>query len=404
MKPSDFSPSSPGKLVPIEFTEYPHGPQGKPRTVRTWAFIPDDLPPALDWKSVRDRHFDLYAETIAELGRLDGLHRRIGKAARLLRTLWMREAKLSCEIEHIDTTAEELVLAGAGRRLGVRESGRESWNYVQALEYGAASELPWSNRLIREIHRLLMKDVRGTDRQPGEFRTCGVFIGDPLRGAENARFVPMPPGEQLQRAMEQLEKFVNQRPPEIPPLFAIALAHYQFETIHPFRDGNGRIGRVLISLSLVKEGLLKHPVVYMSAYIARHKEEYVDLMLRISQHGGDYWSEWIGFILRAICTQARDAIWRSEHLISLREEYQELLKQDGAPARLFEMVDRLFAMPAINIKEACTLTNVSKPTAIKDIRRLERLGILTEYTGKERDRDWVARKIIDVIEQEQPIP
>ena len=215
-----------------------------------------------------------------------------------------------------------------------------------------------------------------------------------------ARFVPMPAGEPLEAALGDLEKFVNQPHAKIPPLFVIALTHYQFETIHPFADGNGRIGRVLISRSLVKERLLHYPVVYMSAYINEHKREYVDLLLSISQHGGEYGSRWIGFILDAIRTQALDAVWRSDQLITLRDKYQRALKESGASARMFHVIDALFSLPAINAAELRQKAGVSKPTANKYLRELEELGILTEYTGRERDRDWVAREIIDVIEKE----
>lgn len=399
MDRSDFDTNSPGKLVPTDFLEYPNGPREEPRTVKTIAFVPDPLPPNLDWNAIRLEHFDRYFQTVSVLGKLNGLHKRIGNAAGLLRTLWMREAKLSSKIEHIDTTAEELVLAGAGRRLGVRDSSMESWNYVRALEHGVSSDLPWSTRIIKEMHRLLLSDVRGADCRPGELRNGGVYLGGHPLGVKHARFVPPPPNH-VSEAMSRLEKFVNTPHAHIPPLFVVALTHYQFETIHPFSDGNGRIGRVLISRSLVKEGLLEHPVVYMSAYINEHKQEYVDLLLGISQHGGSYWSRWIGFILDAIRTQALDAIWRSEKLIALRELYQDQLKSTGAPTRLLQAVDQLFPMPAVNMNEMMERAEVSKPTALSYIAKLESLGILTEYTGKERDRDWVARDIIGIIEQQ----
>jgi len=404
MNAADFSPSSPGQLVPIEFREYPNGPLAESVKVKTVSFAPNPLPPALDWRTVKLDHFDRIMETISALSKLNGLHKRVGNAASLLRTLWMREAKLSSEIEHIDTTAEEMVLAGAGRVTGVRENGTESWNYVRALEHGVNSTLPWSGRVIREMHKLLMDSVRGNDKRPGEFRNCAVYLGDKSRGAAAARFVPMPPGEGLSKAIGELEKFVNQSHEDIHPLIVVALTHYQFETIHPFSDGNGRIGRVLISRSLVKEKLLEQPVVYMSAYLNEHKREYVDLLLGISQQGGEYWSRWIGFILDAIRTQALDAIWRSESLISLREHFHERLKQDNAPARLFQVVDQLFSMPVINVAELIKLAEVSKPTANQDIQRLEHLGILKEYTRKERDRDWLAPDIIAVIEKPTPHP
>lgn len=335
MQKSDFSTTMPGKLVPTTMQEYPNGPLREPVTTKTIAFVPDPLPPQADWDSLRLKFFTLHSDTISVLGKLNGLHKRVGNAAGLLRTLWMREAKLSSQIEDIETTAEELVLAGAGRQLGVRESGLESWNYVKALEHGVQSDLPWSVRVIKEMHRLLLSSVRGDEKRPGELRERGVYIGDRSRGVKQARFVPMPAGGDLLNAISDLEKFVNASHDKIPPLFVIALTHYQFETIHPFSDGNGRIGRVLISRSLVKEGLLEHPVVYMSAFINQFKQEYVNLLLNISRHGGDYWADWLEFMLNAIRTQALDAIWRSERLISLRDQYHRRLKDGGAPSRLF---------------------------------------------------------------------
>ena len=314
----------------------------------------------------------------------------------------MREAKLSSAIEGIETTAEELVLAGANRDPSVREQSRESFNYVEALEHGIRSDLPWSRRVICEMHLRLLSGVRGEDKRPGQLRDRGVYIGDRSAGPLKARFVPMPAAD-VPEALSTLEKFVNARHRHIPPLFVVALTHYQFETIHPFNDGNGRIGRVLISRSLVKEGLLEHPVVYMSSYINEHRDEYVDLLLKISQKGGHFWSKWIGFILAAIRTQAADAIWRSERLITLRETFRDRLTETNAPVRLFDVVESLFKLPAVNVADIVEQTGVTKPTASSDLRRLEDLEILREYTGNTYDRDWVAPKIIDVIEQETPL-
>ncbi len=260
----------------------------------------------------------------------------------------MREAKLSSEVEDIDTTAAEIVLAGVGRTLGVRESGLESWNYVKALEHGVQSELPFCTRVIKQMHEQLLSGVRGDDNRPGEYRECGVYLGDRSRGVQGARFIPPPGGDEVKLAMSDLEKFVNQSYDKIPPLFVIALTHYQFETIHPFRDGNGRIGRVLISRSLVKEGLLDHPVVYMSAYINEFKQTYVDLMLKISQTGSEEaWSSWIEFILDAIRTQALDAVWRSERLISLREDYHNRLKESSGQLVCSRWLMHFFPCPQL---------------------------------------------------------
>lgn len=397
---ADFSAKSPGKLVPTVLNEYLDGPFSEPTKTHTLAFVPDPLPPKIDWKAVRLEHFDLYAETLLALGKVNGLHKRVGNAAGLLRTLWMREAKLSSEVENIHTTAEELVLAGAGRTFEVRDSSLESWNYVRALEHGIQSELPWSVRVIREMHEILMQSVRGKDYRPGQFRDRGVYLAGAKVGAKHARFIPMPPGDGMLEALARLEKFVNQPHEQIPPLFAVALTHYQFETIHPFSDGNGRIGRVLISRSLVKERLLEHPVVYMSAYINQHKRMYADLLLRISQEGGQAWSDWISFFLEAIRTQAMDAIWRSEALVSLQAKFTKQLQEDGAPPRLFAVVDQLFSRPALNVADLVDQTGTTPATAGKDIERLERLKILREYTGRQRERDWLAQDIIDIISKE----
>ncbi len=401
MRKADFARKCPGKLIPTEFTEYPNGPM-EPKKTKTFAYCPNPLPPDLDWQQILLEQFENYTGTVSVLGKLNGLHKRVGNAAGLLRTLWMREAKLSSQIEDLDTTAEDMVLAGAGRKVGIRQDSQESWNYVRALEYGVSSNLPWSGRVIRDMHRLLLSNVRGKEKRPGEFRIGGAYIGDRSRGVRHARFVPMPGGNPIKDAISDLEKFVNAEHSEIPPLFVIALTHYQFETLHPFSDGNGRIGRVLISRSLVKEGLLEHPVVYMSAYIKDHKQEYVDLMLGISQRGGEYWGRWIEFLLNAIRTQAKDAIWRSEMLIELRETYHKRLVEAQTPARLFEVIDHLFSLPAINVAGMIKLTGVSKPTAKADLLKLEELKVLHEYTGKSRDQDWLAHEIINVIEQEQP--
>jgi len=400
MNPDQFNASSPGRLVLVTLKEK-RVVAGVEELidVPSHAFVPDPLPPKLDWSALKAELFDVNAEAVLALGRVNGLHKRVGKGAELLRTLWMREAKMSSEVEGIETTAEEMVLAGAGRTLSVRSQGVESWNYVHALEHGVGSELPLCNRLICEMHDRLLRGVRGDETRPGRFRDTPVYIGDRTRGPERARFVPTPPGELLTGCMDRFERFVHTNTPEIPPLFSIALAHYQFETIHPFRDGNGRIGRVLISRSLVKERLLDHPAVYMSAYINDHKREYVDGLLRVSTEGD--WAGWIGFILNAVLTQANDAILRSERLIELREGYLVRLQRKNAPARVLALVDRLFQMPAINAAEAEQLLGVSGPTVYSDIERLEEAGILREYTGKRRDRDWLADGILQVIQADR---
>lgn len=401
MNSTQFTEHAPGRLVPTTLKEK-RVRNGMPELidVRMRAFMPDPLPPHLDWGALKIAMFDDHSQAVMALGRLNGLHKRLGGAVGLLRTLWMREAKLSSEIEGIETTAEEMVLAGAGRSLGVRSQGRESWNYVKALEHGIESELPLCCRLIKEMHGLLLTGVRGDEKRPGQFRSDPVFIGDPEQGPRHARFIPIPPGEALERAMGDFERFAHECPAEIPPLFAVAMMHYQFEALHPFRDGNGRIGRVLISRSLVKERLLDHPVVYMSAYINEHKREYVDRLLAVSTHGE--WERWIRFMIHAITTQSTDAIVRSEALINLRQLYLGKLTSLDASANLVRLLDRLFRLPALNAAEVCEELGVTPTTAYRYLDTLEKAGVLREHTGRARNRDWIAPGIVSVINTNKP--
>lgn len=403
-----FSERSPGRLVRTVLKER-RVRDGAPELVdvATWAFVPDPLPPKVDWGSLRSALFEKHGEALLALGKASGLHKglhkRPGEAGPLLRALWMREAKLSSAVENIHTTAEDMVLAGAQRTDEPRATSLEAWKYVEALEYGVRSSLPLSRRLVREMHAVLLKGTQDGERaQPGEFRTVGVYIGDHRRGPGAATFVPPPPGEVLERCLDEFERFANQRHDEIPTLARIAIMHYQFEAIHPFRDGNGRIGRVLMSRSLVTERLLDHPIVYMSSYIYRHKRAYTELLLRVSTDGD--WASWIGFMLDAIITQTHDAIARSERLIEMHERYYAALKQRKAAARLFRLVDGLFAMPVLNAEEAARALEVAKPTVYKDLALLENAGVLTERTGNQRKRDWVARDIIDIIESDDLSP
>lgn len=401
MDPAHFTKQSPVRLVPITLKDRQvRGGLPELKDIQLRAFVPNPLPPDIDWDAIKVALFDDYNRATLALGRLNGLHKRLGDAAGLLRTLWMREAKLSSEIEGIETTAEEMVLAGAGRRLGVRSQGLESWNCVRALEHGISSELPLCNRLIKEMHQHLLTGVCGDEKRPGEFRADPVYIGDRERGPRHARFIPPPPGEPLESAMANFERFAHECDARIPPLFAIGLMHYQFETIHPFRDGNGRIGRVLISRSLVKERILDRPVVYMSAYINEHKRDYVDRLLAVSTHSE--WESWLRFMIHAITTQSEDAITRSEALIDLRSAYTARLTALDATVGLVRLLDRLFMLPALNATEVCDELGVTPATAYRYLDTFEKAGVLREYTGKARNRDWIAPGIMTIINANSP--
>ncbi|HLP83387.1 MAG TPA: Fic family protein [Phycisphaerales bacterium] len=403
MRAEQFQKTVPGKLEPITLNKRVVR-AGLPELVpiHTICFVPDPLPPKIDWAQAKIELFDLHGEALLALGRLNGLHKQLNNAAKLLRALWIREARQSSAVEGIHTTSQDMVLAGAERSTGVRSGAKEAWNYVRALEHGIASDFPTATRIICEMHALLLEGVDGEDKRPGSIRNINVMIQGEDSGPEHARFIPPPAGEPLLTCLREFEVFVNTPNPQIPALFAAAIAHYQFEAIHPFADGNGRIGRVLLSRSLVKSGILKHPVVYFSEYIRKNKLEYVDRLLAVSTHNA--WTPWIRFILQAILHQSLDAITRSEQLIDLRERYLSSLKAEDAPMRYSRLIDRLFEIPAINAEEAQPILEVGNKTVYRDIELLEKLGILKEITGRQRARDWVAPGILHIIGSDSDLP
>ncbi|MDP9358471.1 MAG: Fic family protein [Chloroflexota bacterium] len=272
---------------------------------------------------------------------------------------------------------------------------REIANYVVALECGLArlSTLPVSLRLIREVHDLLMRGVRGGDQRPGEFRLVQNYIGRAGRGIEAARFVP-PPVAHLGQALDAFERFLG-APSDLPLLIQLALIHYQFEVIHPFADGNGRIGRLLIPLLLCERGYLPQPLLYLSDYFERFYDDYVGLMLRVSQTGD--WLSWLGFFLQGVTTQAQDAMERATQLLALWQRYRQDLQQEGVSARVLLLVDDLFARPATRVASARERLGVTDRAARQIIGKLEAAGIVAEMTGKQRNRVYLATGIYAVI-------
>ncbi|MGD9693274.1 MAG: Fic family protein [Phycisphaerales bacterium] len=358
------------------------------------AFVPDDLPPR-----------GITAESLASLmpeilgaeravARLDGLSRGFSSPWLVARPLMRREAETSSRIEDTIATAEEVALYEAGYG-AARNETVEVANYLVALQHGLSSDLPISRRLICEMHRLLLREVRGENNRPGEIRASQNRIGGTEGDARTARFVPPPPGQGLEDSLAAFERFVNAPPAVFPPIVAIALAHYQFEAIHPFGDGNGRVGRALAALSLCRSGLLQYPLVYLSGYFDRHRQSYYDLLLHVSTRGD--WNSWLRFFLAAVSSQARDA---GERIIRLRDLYdvQRTKLQRGRGASLsLALLDHLYGSPAVTAASAQRALDTTDPTARKAIKRLEESGLLKEHTGREYGKVWVARPILDII-------
>ena len=291
-----------------------------------------------------------------------------------------------------------MVLAQARPSVGDRNKAVEALNAMKAVRHALESKLPFSNRLIKEMHEVLLRGTENEDKRPGEFRDIQAWIG-PEDDPENARFVPPPPGklpDQVDACMNQLEIFANSPAGEIPDLAAVALIHYQFESIHPFRDGNGRVGRAIILQELCNRRLLDLPVVFTSGYLYKHKQEYVDRLLAVSTEGD--WIGWIRFFLDAVATQAAQTRVLAERLIGMHRRYTEAVREMGASARLLTLVDSLFEWPVVTARSVEELLKVSNPTAREDIKRLESLDILQITEDVSYGKTWIPPEILSIVE------
>ena len=382
MDPEAFRKSPSGRLVPTI-----GGAQ---------AFIPNSLPPRV---SFTPDLVSALSEADRALGELAGLGRSLPNPHLLIRPFIRREAVLSSRIEGTVASMSGLY-AFEVVQLELFEplpDVREVHNYVRALEYGLErlQTLPPSLRLIRELHARLMEGVRGEEQTPGEFRRDQNFIGPPGCRLADAIYVP-PPARQMQAALDAFEKYLHGSS-DLPPLLRLGLIHYQFEAIHPFRDGNGRIGRLLVTLLLCSWQLLPHPLLYLSAYFEAHRQAYYDALLAVSQRGD--WKEWLNFFLRGVATQARDAVGRAGRVQDLRERYRERFQKERAAARLLQVVDLLFAYPLLTVRQVESAMGVDFSTAQRYVTKLERAQVLSEITGQGRNRVYRANEVLRAIEE-----
>jgi len=308
-----------------------------------------------------------------------------------------REAVLSSRIEGTQASLSDLVLFEVRQASAAPGSDViEVANYVAALEYGLSrrATLPLSKRLIAEMHGILMRGVRSQDRTPGLYRTTQNWIGPPGCTLRDATFIPPPP-EQLHECLDELERFLH-RPSEIPPIVRLAMIHYQFEAIHPFIDGNGRIGRLLVTLILCMDGVLPGPLLYLSAFLEKHRDEYYRRLLAVSQHGD--WLGWALFFLRGVTEQAMDAVERADALVALRAKYHASFQQARSSALLLKLIDALFDLPALTVARASAVLDVTARAAQLNIDKLVEAGVLREATGQARNRIWVADEIRSITE------
>ncbi len=339
------------------------------------AFVPNPLPPKIKFS---DELYYLNSKADRALAELSGLTEILDNPRLLIVPYMHQEAVSSSAIEGTQSTLSDLFLSEIDERHESNHQDiREVRNYLAALEYCFSSErkLPLSLRLVRELHRILLKDVRGFSKRPGIFRKEQNYIApDRRQPISEASYVP-PPKIEMGAALEQWEKFVYSEI-YIPPLIQAALMHYQFEAIHPFSDGNGRIGRLLISLFLQEKGVLSRSILFSSKYFERTRQEYYQCLQDVSTESN--WHQWISYFLRGVEEQCRINMESSRKIISLHRKYRNILKEAKVNARFLTILDELFISPYIDVRKARAITNVSYPTAKSDLELLQETGILSE--------------------------
>lgn len=359
-----------------------------------WAFVPNHLPPKLGWNATL---VSKVSRADLAVGTLSGLGEALPNPHLLIYPFIRREAVLSSRIEGTQSSLSDLLLFEA-TQVEKRGDVREVQNYVRAMEYGLKrlNELPLSLRFIRELHGILMEGARGEQATPGELRQSQNWIGSAGATLDNATFVP-PPVQEMQECLSQLEKFLH-ADTELPPLVQAAMVHYQFETIHPFLDGNGRIGRLLVTLLLCQKSVLAKPLLYLSAFFEQHRQEYYDLLLKVSQAGA--WREWIEFFLLAVTEQSNDAVSRSRKLLDLLRQYSQMAREKHLSPTARQLVELIFMRPVLNAKTAREFLKVSYPSAQYALSSLEEAGILAEITGRKRDKAYAAKVVLKALDGE----
>ncbi|MEK6750671.1 MAG: Fic family protein [Chloroflexota bacterium] len=380
MKPNEFRNPKVGKAIRTQ-TGY-------------WAFIPAPLPPEIEWTTSL---ISALSDADRELSKLTTLAGNFPFPRLLTQPFMRREAVLSSRIEGTRASLADLYNYESAQLsfLEPTDDVREVHNYVLALDYGLErlETLPVSLRLIREIHAELMEGVRGGNLTPGKFRKTQNWIGPAGSTIETATYVP-PPVDEMQNALSDLEKFIH-ADTEIPTLARAGMIHYQFEAIHPFLDGNGRVGRLIIMLLFHEWNVLSQPLLNLSAYFEHYRQEYYDYLLAVSQHGK--WEEWLRFFLRGISIQAQDSVFRMIRLQDIHTKYEVLVQADRNSARMAAVIDFIFSRPILSIKQLETALDMPYMAAKRYVEKLVDANVLQETTGYARNRVFQANEIFEAL-------
>jgi len=356
------------------------------------AFIPDPLPPNLDWPPSLVRSL---SDADRLLGQLAGEGRRLPNPHLLIRPFVKREAVYSSRIEGTRATLGELLALEAGAAVERSPADlREVGNYVVALEHGIKrlKSLPLSLRLVRELHEKLMQGIHGQHATPGEFRKSQNWIGPSGCTLINATYVP-PPAAELMMCLVAWEKFLHDK--TLPPLIQAALMHYQFEVIHPFLDGNGRVGRLLITLFLIERGIMPAPLLYLSAFFEATRRDYYEHLLNVSTHAD--WTHWILYFLNGVARQSEDSLGRAHKINSLLDQYKREVSEKGSDS-LLKIVALLGSNPYLTVNSLAKQRKVAFTTAQRAIDKLQKLGLIHLVEDKRRNRVYCAKEILNVLE------
>ena len=360
-----------------------------------WTFIPAHLPPNLNWPLPV---VSALSDAERDLSKLTTLAGAVPFPRLLIQPFLRREAVLSSRIEGTHASLTDLYTYESAQMTLLEPSDdvREVYNYVRALDYGIerVKTLPVSLRLIRELHGKLMENVRGGYLTPGEFRRSQNWIGPAGSTLAMATYVP-PPMDEMNIGLDQLEKFIHAGS-DIPALVRAAMIHYQFEAIHPFLDGNGRVGRLLMILLFCEWGLLPQPLLNLSVYFERYRQEYYDRLLAVSQRGE--WNEWIRFFLRGVSIQAKDSVLRLDRLQGLRTKYQAIVESERNASRMEQVLDFLFMRPILSIRQLEDGLAINFVAAKRYVEKLVIAGVLHETTGYSRNRIFRADEILKAVE------
>ncbi len=379
-------------------------PPGEYRTVSTAgepfrAFVPAALPPLppIDWNPALRRRFD---DALVALGRLDAVSTLLPNAALVLYSFIRKEAVLSSQIEGTQSSLADLLLYEIDEQPGVPvEDAQEVSRYVAALEHGLArlrGGFPLSLRLIGEMHAVLLDHPQGRSKTPGEFRRSQVWIGGTRPG--NAVFVP-PPADALADCLADLERFLNDVPESTPPLIKAALAHVQFETIHPFLDGNGRIGRLLIVLQLVRDGLLSEPLLYPSLFFKKHRPLYYELLNAVRLDGD--WERWLDYFAEGIEQSATQAVATAKQLLALVNQDRNRIATLGrSAASALAVLQALQRQPVTSAAALVKATGLALATVNRVLVQLVDAGIVSELTQRQRDRIFSYHAYVDALNAE----